>query len=382
MEKAEEKTPKVGFQWRDSTYKIIVPLEVEKKIRYLCQYISDVEWSGILFYKVDGSFKKDDLVITCLDLYQMDEGNSTYTEFESSPDIMSYMVDHPELMEVGVYQGLIHSHNKMKAFFSGTDCNTLREKGMIMNHYVSLIVNNAGDYVAAVTRNAEIYQDIIQSATFATWEDSESTIKEAFKDKKGNVIEAFNLVVEVQRVSYSPEDELYSRIKEVRDKKAPVPKVTYYPPTKSYTNTPINIPVKNEPRQTELPFEDADGSKTQDFYIENEPNHKAIMTLVKQIITGSIILPNDSGIDVKKWAKSMNALYTKRFGTIEEFKAFASNYIEFIVNSNVEDLGLSKTLEWDEVSAIIAFYITLELEDLPSNDWLDAYIEILNEYVI
>ena len=34
MEKAEEKTPKVGFQWRDSTYKIIVPLEVEKKIRY------------------------------------------------------------------------------------------------------------------------------------------------------------------------------------------------------------------------------------------------------------------------------------------------------------------------------------------------------------
>ena len=171
----------------------------------------------------------------------MDEGNSTYTEFESSPDIMSYMVDHPELMEVGVYQGLIHSHNKMKAFFSGTDCNTLREKGMIINHYVSLIVNNAGDYVAAVTRNAEIYQDIIQSATFATWEDSESIIKEAFKDKKGNVIEAFNLVVEVQRVSYSPEDELYSRIKEVRDKKAPVPKVTYYPPTKSYTNTPIKM---------------------------------------------------------------------------------------------------------------------------------------------
>ena len=103
------------------------------------------------------------------------------------------------------------------------------------------------------------------------------------------------------------------------------------------------------------------------------------MTLVKQIITGSIILPNDSGIDVKKWAKSMNALYTKRFGTIEKFKAFASNYIEFIVDSNVEDLGLSKTLEWDEVSAIIAFYITLELEDLPSNDWLDAYIEILND---
>ena len=41
--------------------------------------------------------------------------------------------------------------NKM-AFFSGTDTNTLLEEGTDRNHFVSLIVNNAGNYVAAVTR--------------------------------------------------------------------------------------------------------------------------------------------------------------------------------------------------------------------------------------
>ena len=40
----------------------------------------------------------------------------------------------------------------MKAFFSGTDTNTLLEEGTDRNHFVSLIVNNEGSYVAAVTR--------------------------------------------------------------------------------------------------------------------------------------------------------------------------------------------------------------------------------------
>ena len=36
-------------------------------------------------------------------------------------------------------------------FFSGTDLNTLQEEGSDMNNFLSLIVNNAGQYTAAIT---------------------------------------------------------------------------------------------------------------------------------------------------------------------------------------------------------------------------------------
>ena len=40
----------------------------------------------------------------------------------------------------------------MAAFFSGTDSNTLLNEGIDSCHYLSLVVNNAGKYVARVTR--------------------------------------------------------------------------------------------------------------------------------------------------------------------------------------------------------------------------------------
>lgn len=93
---------------QQNTYKMIIPQEVERKIRLLCREIHNVEWSGVLFYKIDGSFEDNTLTVTCLDLFQMDEGSSGYTEYDMSPDVATYMVEHPDLLKVGVYQGLIH----------------------------------------------------------------------------------------------------------------------------------------------------------------------------------------------------------------------------------------------------------------------------------
>ena len=102
---------------RKDTFKLVIPDEVESKIRFLCNNIWDVEWSGVLFYKVSGSFEDKSLVITCVDVFQMDEGNATYTEYSMSPDVATYMCDHMELLEEGIYQGLIHSHNRMAKRF-------------------------------------------------------------------------------------------------------------------------------------------------------------------------------------------------------------------------------------------------------------------------
>lgn len=111
----EEK--KLDLVHKSTIYKMIIPEQVERKIRLLCREIHNVEWSGILFYKVDGTFEDNNLVITCVDIFQMDEGNSTYTEYNMSPDVCNYICEHPELTKEGIYQGLIHSHNNMSKEF-------------------------------------------------------------------------------------------------------------------------------------------------------------------------------------------------------------------------------------------------------------------------
>jgi hypothetical protein len=90
---------------------MFIPEDVERKIRYICQQVWNVEWSGILFYSYKGSFEKKDLVITCEDILVMDIGNSIYTGFTMSPEVISYMAENSKLLDCQM--GLIHSHNNM-----------------------------------------------------------------------------------------------------------------------------------------------------------------------------------------------------------------------------------------------------------------------------
>ena len=57
------------------------------------------------------------------------------------------------------------SHNKMRAFFSGTDEATLEEHGQKNVHFLSLVVNNESKYVARLTArlNVEVVSSTIET---------------------------------------------------------------------------------------------------------------------------------------------------------------------------------------------------------------------------
>lgn len=133
-----------------SVFDLVITDNVERKIRYLCDIFPSTEWSGVLFYTVEGSFEQDNIKFTCVDIHPMDIGDATFTKFSDSPEIINYEINN-NLLD-GVYEGLIHSHHNMAAFFSGTDTTTLYKEGNDINHFLSLIVNNEGKYVAKVTR--------------------------------------------------------------------------------------------------------------------------------------------------------------------------------------------------------------------------------------
>lgn len=405
-------------------YKLIIPQLVEDKIRLMCKHIWSVEWSGVLFYKVSGAFDDNEnpLTITCVDIFQMDEGSGTYTEFDMSADVATYMIDHPELLEEGIYQGLIHSHNNMSTFFSGTDTATLSQEGEDMAHFVSLIVNNAGTYSAAVTRRYKTVQTIKEDSTYPTWGEEEVSSTKEYQVTK-EILEYYPLAIEFQKEAKDYEEEMLARIKEIKAEKAKRPVYTpgaiygggysgYKPATTpvygssnykpaggtyvpigqygsqapkkefethgvDYSNKEV-VPAANR-AQGELPFKEEEVYDIPYGTVQYDKN--IVKGVVMNTVTGSIIISNKAPINIEKWAKGMTQLYSDRFSDMKEFEAFATNYVDFLVNYT-DDPALYDILDATEMGAILAYDVRQELLKLPKNPYLDVYIKMYDDYIL
>lgn len=401
MEETKQPTKIISLVQKSGTYnyKLIIPAEVERKIRFACQKVWNTEWSGTLFFTHEGSFENNDLVIRCVDIYIMDIGTQAYTEFDMNPDVIAYMTEHPELLDCQL--GLIHSHCTFSTFFSGTDTATLKEEGRDRNNFVSLIVNNAGTYTAAITRRVKSKQ-VKESVSYEFFGDGEKQdTKEYVSDT--DEIEWFYLKIENENEAFSFPD-MAARLEEIKQAKAEKAKKVQthvyqggYKPviTNSYSTKagPANLVKKeNDKPKVVQPtlFDHMDDFQFDDNYSlpygQVTFDKVTLKSLVLQLITGSIIISNDSKIDINKWAKSMPALYEKRFGKGEEgmknFKMWADTYAEYltwyVTDEKLEELGFDET----EICAICAHDMIEELTKLPENDYIKGYIDALQKYLI
>lgn len=404
MEETKQPTKVISLVQKSGTYnyKLIIPAEVERKIRFACQKVWSTEWSGTLFFTHEGSFENNDLIIRCVDIYIMDIGTQAYTEFDMNPDVIAYMCENPELLDCQM--GLIHSHNNMSTFFSGTDTATLKEEGRDRNNFVSLIVNNAGTYTAAITRRVKSKQ-VKESVSYEFFGDGE---KHDTKEYVSNAdeIEWFYLKIENENETFSFPD-MAARLEEIKQAKAeraekankaqiPVYQGGYKPVIANSYGTeagPANLVMKeaNKPKVVQPTlFDDIDDLPFEEEYDipygQVSFDKVTLKFLVLQLITGSIIISNDSKIDITKWAKSMPALYEKRFGKGEEgmknFKMWADTYAEYltwyVTDEKLEELGFDET----EICAICAHDMIEELTKLPENDYIKGYIDALQKYLI
>lgn len=127
-----------------------MPKNVLHEIQYLCRAINRVEWSGILFYETTGDIKRPkDFKIKLLSILPMDKGSSAATDYELDERYINHLMDNPDLFEANI--GHIHSHHTMETYFSGVDMDELKTNSVSHNFYLSLIVNNFGDFVAKVS---------------------------------------------------------------------------------------------------------------------------------------------------------------------------------------------------------------------------------------
>ena len=362
-------------------HKLIIPKEVEDKIRFICQKVWNTEWSGVLFYTYEGTFEEG-LVITCKDIYVMDIGNATYTEFTMNPDVVSYMTENRELLEC--QQALIHSHCTFSTFFSGTDINTLKEEGLERNNFVSLIVNNAGDYTAAITR--KVKKNIIESCSYQFFDKGEISSNSAI-NKEVYEIEYYDLAIEKEQSEnhYSDIEDRLNEIKDSKSKDASTNNIV----SNNYNTFSNYKPYKQQ--QLSL-FEEYDkldlNSINQDSYFDELPydtfqvDKETLRVIVLQIITGSIVVNSGSKLEPSKWVNSMVNLFNKRFNSnMSCFKDWAEIYIEFILSWINDDKLASFGYGITEIQAIYADKLIKELKKLPTNIYLQGYVKALERYL-
>lgn len=137
---------------KDSTIQVEMNQEVQNQIKYLCEKHASVEWSGIIFYTVEGDIDDpSNMKIIPQQILPLDVGTAGFTKYEIGDECIEYIMDN-DVEEKGWLMGHIHSHNNMAVFFSGTDDKELVDNAPNHKFYFSIIVNNKHEMTAKVAQ--------------------------------------------------------------------------------------------------------------------------------------------------------------------------------------------------------------------------------------
>lgn len=370
---------------QDNTYKLIITPELEEKIRFLCARFPNNEYSGVLFYDYTGRFEDNSLVLTAKDFCLMDYGSATYTEFNKSAEICNYMIEH-DLLEC--QQGLMHSHDQMSTFFSETDLGTLQEEGSDMNNFLSLIVNNAGQYTAAITRKVKHIPHVTEVLEYEFF--GEETINignDEYDAIESYEIEYFFLNIEKPTVNIGYTD-LFNRIEEISKDKTKITNISREP----RANLIVDSTLKATPlyKETNIPFSKANtavqaGVDTDESidYNKYKFNETDLNNIVKQLLIGSpIFTPKD----LNEWVQKMPTVFSKRFGEgqkgLENYRAFIGYFVEFLVTEAFDDNLAEEGYLEDSQMAICAYGVLQKLHTFKTNSFIEVIEDEVERFII
>lgn len=374
---------------QDNTYKLIITPELEEKIRFLCARFPNNEYSGVLFYDYTGRFEDNSLVLTAKDFCLMDYGSATYTEFDSNPEICNYMIEN-DLLEC--QQALLHSHNVMGTTPSGTDLNTLLEEGSFRNNFLSLIVNNAGNYTAMLTRKVKHIPHVTETLEYEFFGDGTINLgTDEYDAVESYEIEYFFLDIEKPTVNISYTN-LFDRINEISNSKI----INISSKNESFKtihnpNANLIIPstVQEPILEGKLPFE---GLSKQKAEVDEENlidydnikfNNNQLNSITKQLLMGSPIF---NPKDLNEWVNKMPTAFSKRFGEgqrgLENYRAFIGYFVEFLLSEAFdEDLAEEGYME-DYQMPICAYGVLQKLHTFKTNSFIEIIKDEVERFII
>lgn len=201
------------MQELDSVVPVFISEKLQNQIHYMCKQVWNDEWSGMLFYETEGEFGTEGFKILAQELFPLDIGSATYTEYQTSdPELIKFMMSNTAAR--GMKKGHIHSHNNMGVFFSGTDNDELGENCPFHNFYLSLIVNNKNEMCAKIAFKAKIKSETTSTLTFKN-QNGKDIDKVLNGSKESESIFVYKCKIEAPQGG-SVEDTFKSRFQELR----------------------------------------------------------------------------------------------------------------------------------------------------------------------
>lgn len=277
----------------------------------------------------------------------------------------------------------------MATFFSGTDLSTLREEGNDRNHFVSLIVNNAGTYTAAITRRLREKRVINTTFTYRTFDDVEKTGTRSVEvEEEVIAYNMLNIIKEGEVIEPFLEiDERLEAIKKSKAKetptKAPLSTTSYHgglpftPPTYQGNSKEVSKVARQgslfdeEFMESELPRKVEQSADPNELTIDAS----IVKSITLQLITGSIAITDESKIDPVKWAGQMVKLFDKRFEKdMCLFGLWAETMVEFVITNFVPDEFAPFE---DEYISELCQAVYMTLEKLPQNKYIKSIQDAL-----
>lgn len=180
----------------------------------------------------------------------MDKGTKTFTGFDLDEDLIDFRMSNPESLKWKM--GLIHSHNTMNTFFSGTDMEELNDTSEFHNYYLSLIVNNFMDMTAKVAFRGKTNGFTCKNENGEDWTLSLTSDRE--------ILFTFECDIKTEKEEIKVEKTFRERVDEIIEKaKKKVTRTVVVNPThtgKSWQRTPTHkSPHNSRIKQTDFSFD-------------------------------------------------------------------------------------------------------------------------------
>lgn len=250
-----------------------IPQSIWSDLFYIHSKYRGLEWSGYLYYDYTGSIKDpDSLNINLIKFILLDIGTPGSTDIQPTGEqTISMFTKNPDI--IGKKQGLLHTHQLMGVFFSGTDWDTLLENAKDYDFFLSVIVNTYGNCIAKISLHGMIESEITYKYKFNNGYLEKEPVK-----KTEEVIYTYDCIINIEN---NKDFELLSVQKELDKREVLKPKQI----GQFYTNTG-NVNTHNQ-----LSFLSDD--------LDKEPSNKKLKEFPKNDFIGKIKKPSENTIKEK-----------------------------------------------------------------------------------
>lgn len=311
---------------------LYITKKIYEQIEYLHRSLPGKEWSGILLYRIDSGLLRnaeEPMKLTAIELYLMDIGSATYTEYLSNPaDIVDLYDQVPGLLDGDVKIGHIHSHHNMSAYFSGTDNDELEDNAINHNMYLSLIVNNAKTYVAKIAMHAVETVEMSVKTRFKDADEHPLVIPET-RQVTTPVLAIVPLDIQHEVITEEVDDTFRQRFETLKSRPQPTPAYRSYSPPAG--DTYAGVPARGEQSVRRQDMGMASGRR---ISIPTKLSNKAIMQLsgynvpfpvtpTKSTLSKFVAMLLTADLD-QPWTQVTNA--TKRLKKIVRDKSAEEEY--------------------------------------------------------